>query len=208
MKVLAAAALLSIASPATSLAAVSWINEIDYDLPGADNAEFLEVFVTVGFTGALSDLSVVLYNGATSSRAPYNTRTLDTFTVGATIPDVGTFYYFDYPTDGIQNGSPDGVALGNAGNLIEFLSYEGSFVALGGIADGVTSTDIGVAENNSAPNQSVYRTGTGSEPSDFSWATSESLTKGALNVGQTIVPEPTTALLGALGVLGLLRRRR
>jgi predicted extracellular nuclease len=38
-----------------------------------------------------------------------------------------------------------------SGNLIEFLSYEGSFVAVGGPADGIASIDIGVAESNSTP---------------------------------------------------------
>ncbi|GAB3818643.1 SpnA family nuclease [Micromonospora zhanjiangensis] len=57
-----------------------------------------------------------------------------------------------YPTDGIQNGSPDGVALVNpAGAVTEFLSYEGTFAAVGGPADGMTSVDIGKAEASSTP---------------------------------------------------------
>ena len=38
-----------------------------------------------------------------------------------------------------------------AGNVVEFLSYEGTMTALGGPADGRTSTDIGVAEPSSTP---------------------------------------------------------
>lgn len=35
--------------------------------------------------------------------------------------------------------------------MIQFLSYEGSFTAVGGPADGLTITDIGVAETSSTP---------------------------------------------------------
>ncbi len=52
----------------------------------------------------------------------------------------------------IQNGSPDGVALVMPDDtVVQFLSYEGTFVAAGGAADELTSTDIGVAESNSTP---------------------------------------------------------
>ena len=58
----------------------------------------------------------------------------------------------EYATNGIQNGSPDGLALvDGAGHVVEFLSYEGSFVGLGGPADALTATDIGVAEATNAP---------------------------------------------------------
>ena len=56
----------------------------------------------------------------------------------------------DYPVNGIQNGSPDGIALVDAANaLVEFLSYEGTFTGVGGPADGMTSVDVGVSENGS-----------------------------------------------------------
>ena len=36
----------------------------------------------------------------------------------------------NYPTNGIQNGAPDGIALvDNTGAVVEFLSYEGAFAA-------------------------------------------------------------------------------
>ena len=43
-----------------------------------------------------------------------------------------------YPPDGIQNGSPDGMALVDApGQVLEFLSYEGAFTATNGPAAGL-----------------------------------------------------------------------
>ena len=56
----------------------------------------------------------------------------------------------DYPSNGLQNGSPDGIALVDAGNvLVEFLSYEGTFTGVGGPAAGMTSIDVGVSEDGS-----------------------------------------------------------
>ncbi|RUA05833.1 MAG: hypothetical protein DSY38_05225 [Fusobacteria bacterium] len=50
----------------------------------------------------------------------------------------------------LQNGSPDGIALVDAGGtVVQFLSYEGSFEATDGPANGMTSTDIGVSEPGS-----------------------------------------------------------
>jgi hypothetical protein len=52
-----------------------------------------------------------------------------------------------YAVNGIQNGSPDGMALVDAANnVIQFLSYEGTFTAADGPAAGMVSVDIGVAE--------------------------------------------------------------
>jgi hypothetical protein len=50
---------------------------------------------------------------------------------------------------GLQNGSPDGIALVDASNkVIQFLSYEGAFKATNGPAIGMTSTDIGIAQTS------------------------------------------------------------
>ena len=67
--------------------------------------------------------------------------------------------------NGIKNakfngtGNPAGLALvDNTGAVVEFLSYEGTFTALDGPAAGVTSTDIGVAEEPPpAPGNSLHR---------------------------------------------------
>jgi hypothetical protein len=57
-----------------------------------------------------------------------------------------------YPTDGIQNGPNDGVALVNAtGTVIELLSYEGVFTASNGPAAGMTSVNVGVSEISTTP---------------------------------------------------------
>jgi len=172
----------------------TWINEIHYDNAGTDVGEFVEVVLQNAGTFTLSNFTVTLYNG--SGGASYDTKTLNQFTVGATISGY-TFYYYTYPSNGIQNGSPDGLALSYMGVLItgQFLSYEGSFTATNGPANGATSTDIGVAETSSTPvGQSLQLGGSGSNYGAFTWQAPLAETPGALNANQTLTgavdPEP------------------
>ena len=78
----------------------------------------------------------------------------------------------DFGITGIQNGSPDGIALvDDLGSVVQFLSYESSFTAMSGVAEGMISSDIGVAETSStSPGYSLQLMGTGREYADFSWA--------------------------------------
>ncbi len=173
----------------------AWINEIHYDNVSTDVGEFVEVVLQNAGTFTLSDFTVTLYNG--NGGASYNSTTLDMFTVGAMVSGY-TFYYFTYPSNGIQNGSPDGVALSFQGTLVtgQFLSYEGTFSASNGPAMGVTSTDIGVSETSSTPvGQSLQLGGTGGAYAAFTWEAPQAETPGNLNANQTLTgavdPEPT-----------------
>jgi PKD repeat protein len=172
-----------------------WFNEIHYDNVGTDVNEFIEVVLENPGSYNLADFSIILYNG--SGGASYDTRTLNNFTVGNTVGTY-TFYYFVYPVNGIQNGSPDGMAIAYQGVLVtgQFLSYEGTFSATNGPANGVLSTDIGVSETSSTPiGQSLQLSGSGSAYSFFTWQPPATSTMGGLNNGQTltasVLPEPT-----------------
>jgi hypothetical protein len=123
-----------------------YINEIHYDNDSTDVGEFIEV----AHTGSIVGFSIVLYNG--NGGASYNTRTTPTSTSAAADSN-GIFYsVYEYPTDGIQNGSPDGIALVYPNNTVaQFLSYEGAFNAVGGPANGMRSTDIGVVQPGDTP---------------------------------------------------------
>ena len=148
------------ASCATAGAQTAFINEYDYDQPGTDNAEFVEVAVDLASCPggcAPADFQVVLYNG--SNGTSYDTDALPATAVGMDGPL--SLFLINYPSNGIQNGSPDGIALVYQGAVLQFLSYEGSFTAVGGPADGLTSTDVGVAEDNNAPNVSTARDAAG-----------------------------------------------
>ena len=98
----------------------------------------------------------------------------------------------NYPTNGLQNGSPDGLALVDSdSNVVQFLSYEGSFMADGGPAGGMVSTDIGVAESTSTPvGYSLQLTGTGTVYDDFTWSTAVPNTFSTFNTNQGFSAPP------------------
>ena len=190
-----------------------FVNELHYDNASTDTNEAIEIAGPAGTD--LTGWDIVLYNGA-------NGLAYDTNTLSGIIPDqqsgFGTLT-FNYPTNGIQNGAPDGIALvDNLNNVIQFLSYEGSFTALDGIANGILSTDIGVAEDFTTPSDfSLQLWGVGSIYENFSWKDYQNPaqnTFGGINSLQTFyqqsttVPEPTTLVLMVLGLIGLAFRKR
>jgi hypothetical protein len=60
--------------------------------------------------------------------------------------------------------------IDNNGIVVQFLSYEGSFVAVGNEANGMVSTDIGVSESGTTPvGYSLQLIGAGVNYEDFSW---------------------------------------
>ena len=88
---------------------------------------------------------------------------------------------------GIQNGSPDGIALVDAGGVvIQFLSYEGAFIANDGPAVGMMSIDIIVSQPSTNPLMlSLQLMGTGSTYNDFTWSNPSAETPNLINNGQT-----------------------
>jgi len=164
--------------------ATVFINEFHYDNTSTDSGEFIEIAGPAGTD--LTSWSLVLYNGSDGS-------VYDTQLLSEVIPDQGNGFgtvVISYPSNDIQNGSPDGVALvDNNGAVVQFLSYEGSFTAVGGPADGLTSTDIGVAESDSTPaGFSLQLTGAGNLAEDFTWVAPAAETPASVNTNQTFVP--------------------
>ena len=167
-------------------ATLVFINEIHYDNASTDVDEGVEIAGPAGTD--LSGMSLVAYNG--NGGAPYSTISLT-----GTIPNLqngfGTIW-FDFR--GLQNGSPDGIALvaADATSVIQFLSYEGSFVAVGGAADGMTSEDIVVTEaSSSTVGFSLQLGGEGYQYADFTWQDAALSTPNGVNNGQIFVsPTP------------------
>jgi hypothetical protein len=129
------------------------INEFHYDNIGTDVNEFVEIRISGGIGSQPSNLSqytVALYNGANG--AVYDSVTMNTLVRTC---DATSCYYVWQPLS-IQNGAPDGIALIGPSGLIEFFSYEGTFIAVDGGAAGVNSIDVGVSED------SITTTATGS----------------------------------------------
>ncbi|MBK8555621.1 MAG: lamin tail domain-containing protein [Lewinellaceae bacterium] len=165
--------------------AMVWINEMHYDNVGGDVGEFVEVAGTAGTD--LSGYSLFLYNGAGGG-------TYSSMALSGTIDNESNGFGavdFMYPANGLQNGAPDGVALVHGGTVVQFLSYEGVFMAVGGPANGMTSTDIGVAELGSDPiGLSIALTGNGNTYADFIWNPPAPQSPGVINPGQTFVAVP------------------
>ncbi|MBK8195329.1 MAG: T9SS type A sorting domain-containing protein [Lewinellaceae bacterium] len=166
-------------------ASMVWINEIHYDNVGGDVGEFIEVAGTAGVD--LSAYSIFLYNGAGGG-------TYGSMSLSGVIPNQSNGFgtlSFSYPVNGLQNGAPDGLALVTGGMVVQFLSYEGTFTAVGGPANGMLSTDIGVLEDgNNAIGTSLQLSGTGNKYSDFVWNAPATATSGAVNNNQFFIAVP------------------
>lgn len=159
-------------------AAELFINEFHYDNASTDTGEFIEVIGNAGTD--LSGAAIVLYNGSNGS--VYNTLPLS-----GILPDqCGGFgtAVINLPTNGLQNGAPDGLALVDpTGSVAEFLSYEGTMTATNGPASGLTSTNIGVAETSSTA------IGESLQVKDGTWQAPAPNTFGTCN---DVAPEPPT----------------
>jgi hypothetical protein len=136
------------------------INEIDYDMVGTDNAEYIEIYNPSGADVDLTGLQVVLINGA--NNATYDTIDLSTagtlpaggyLVIGGamvTVPASALKIDPGWTTDRIQNGSPDGLAIvdTNAGRVVDALSYEGS-ITMANVTG--LSAPVSLVEGNALP---------------------------------------------------------
>jgi len=109
------------------------INEVDYDQPGGDTAEFVEIINAGNSPADLDGLNLVLVNG--SNGTPYQTIALPAIMLGAgdyyvVCSNAATVANCDLDIiNSIQNGAPDAVALIRAGLVVDTVSYEGDVVA-------------------------------------------------------------------------------
>jgi len=161
-----------------------FINEIHYDNIGTASNEGVEI---AGPSGTdLNGWNIEFYNGN-------NSLVYATMSLSGIIPNLensrGAIWFLK---SGIQDG-PDGIALIDPlGNVIQFLSYKGIITAADGTANGLTSTDIGVTEDNTVPlGHSLQLTGTGVYYNDFSWASAATSTQDSRNNSQTFSIAPT-----------------
>ena len=196
------------------------INEIDYDQPGTDSAEFIELFNSGTSTVSLDSFTVALINGTDSSSyrsidlSGFNINASGFFVVCGDASLVANCNYSFTTTSGwFQNGAPDVIALYSNNNLVDSFSYEGILLPFTeGDASSISdsNTDItsisriidGVDSNNNAL--------------DFQLGC---ITPGSSNIAgsgdcssQSVsaVPVPAAAWLfgsGLIGIAGLARRK-
>lgn len=195
------------------------INEIDYDQPGTDVAEFIELFNTGASQVSLDGHYIDLVNGGTNS--VYRTIDLNGFSIAANSYFVicgdntlvsNCNYSFTTSTGWIQNGAPDAIGLYNQSTLIDSLSYEG---ALPPFNEGTTLT----TGDSTTIIMSIGRIPDGIDTNDNHLDfESNCITPGSSNISGTgdcsssinPVPVPPAVLLfgsGLIGLAGLTRRK-
>lgn len=199
--------LLAVALIATTLSygQTLYISEIHYDNCGSsifclgpDSDEGVELTGEPNFD--LNGWRIVLYDG--NSGKKYKTEKL----LGS-LPESGILWI---PIQGIDDGKeyidfpitipptytsyPGGIALVNynvnPAEVVEFLSYEGSFTAKNGPANGMTSTDISVSEDRGDP------LGNSLQKTDEGWVGPLAATPGKANSGQTLESDETVIIEG------------
>jgi DNA/RNA endonuclease G (NUC1)/chitodextrinase len=173
-------------APRRAIAALPAVrfSEIHYDNVGTDAGEAIEISGPAGTD--VTGWKIILYNG--TGGASYDTKTL-TGAIPATCGTRGVISTL-YAVNGIQNGSPDGMALVDASNnVVQFLSYEGTFTAADGPAAGMLSVDIGVAEaGTEALGMSLQLDGSGV------WHAPAPSTFGACNDADVVVVGPLASI--------------
>lgn len=198
-------AALAFAFAAAPAAADVFINEIHYDdaTSSGDTGERIEVVATAGET--LSSYRIYLYNGSSPSAAVTYDNDLvpagSLVSCGANVR-IATL---SYPSNGIQNGPNDGIALVNpSGQVVQFVSYEGAITAGNGPAAGRTSSNLPVSETGSDPaGRSLRLAGTGSAYAHFSWQAAATASFGGCNAGQTFsAPNPPPVVTSTTPVQG------
>jgi len=171
-----------------------WINEIHYDNAGGDVNEFIEIAGRAG-TDLGSGYELFLYNGSAGNMGGTYLNVPLTGVIPNLSNGYGTIAFF---IPGIENGPSDGIAFVKGGTVLQFLSYEGVMTAIGGPANGMVSTDIGVSEIGNEPvGQSLRLSGNGTVYNNFVWngpSAANPATPDAVNQGQTFPVQPPIGL--------------
>jgi hypothetical protein len=176
------------------------INEIDYDQPGVDVGEFVEIYNPGSAAQNLNSIILVFVNGATGT--PYQTVPLGP---AGFLPAAGYLVVasesvpvapganvirFASVQDNIQNGSPDGVALidTDGATLVDALSYEGSMTSVQlpwvgqvSLVEGA-ALSLTVADQNSETGSLVrFPNGQDTDDASADWKFTDTITPGATN---------------------------
>lgn len=117
------------------------VNEVDYDNPGSDFNEFIEIYNSGTTPVDLTGVLLSLVNGLTSTEY----ASIDLSSAGVLVPGgylvvasaavavdpAAKVILFPQASNNIQNGAPDGLALVDSinGILLDALSYEGGITA-------------------------------------------------------------------------------
>ncbi len=186
-----------VALPLAAAHAKMVINEIDYDQPGTDTAEFIELLNIGPGSVNLDDYTLELVNGNGGAAALYLTIDLP----NVVVPVGGSYVVcgntanvpgcdFDITPDEnlVQNGPPDGIGLRRLGVLEDAVSYEGNTGA-----PYLEGTGTTAADDNVSVGLGISRTPDGQDTDN----NNADFTLRAITPGQPTVP------LGGAGLLAL-----
>ncbi|GAQ84233.1 hypothetical protein KFL_001810135 [Klebsormidium nitens] len=194
-------ALLVLFSSAALSAAVSTslvINEIDYDQPGTDTTEFIELKNVGASNINLTNWNLQLVNGANNAiyltipLAPVTLAPGGYFVICSTAGTVPNCNQTNGPDNNlIQNGAPDAMGLTDpSGNIIDRVSYEGLIPGYSEGTSAVTDTDAGTTSISRCPDG----TDTDDNGVDFVLVSTTPGTANACSGSAT--PSPTTSGTG------------
>lgn len=199
------------------------INEIDYDQPGSDRAEFVELFNT-GPALDLAGYTLDLINGSTGGayrRFPLGTDRLPAggYVVLCGYAGAVRNCDLDVAPDGnlIQNGAPDAVALLLAGVVVDAVSYEGSVAAPyvegsgSGLADSSGTAYLGLSRwpnGGDSGNNGIDFSLRCITPGSANSAAASDCAAPAAHAANASVPEPGTLILLVTGIGMILFRMR
>lgn len=187
-----------------ALSAQVYINEVDYDQPGTDMTEFVEL---VGPDGTdLSGYTLELVNG--NNGGVYNTVDL----AGQTIPNdnesgfgflvIGSsgvanvdFVPSGWTSNAIQNGAPDGILLKLNGTVVDGISYEGVLSNNPDFTTGMAITAEDFSDNSLGRVANGFDSG---NQDQFFAVTAEAISPGAINAahGQVLGGDPPPLISG------------
>jgi hypothetical protein len=173
------------------------INEIDYDQPGTDNGEFIELYNPGDNPLLLMNFAVVFVNG--SNNTEYGRIDLGGGVLAAggylvitgsdmTAPPGALVIRFSQASDNIQNGSPDAVIILNTSTheVVDTLTYEGCMHSVT-IAEGTVDAAEGLGSslmdsNSTAASLCRYPNGTDTNHNETDFILSANPTPGYANV--------------------------
>ncbi|MCF8363023.1 MAG: carbohydrate-binding protein [Prolixibacteraceae bacterium] len=191
----------------------AWINEIHYDKVSAGDNEFVEIVIENIEDLNLDDFSLYFYDGADGKQYLSG----EEFIKGDK-DSIYTFYTYNANAgeDWILNENA-GIALVHEGNVIQFISYDGTFEALDGPAEGMISTDMGVSQKQSPQDGwSLQLVGQGYQYNEFYWIDPPA-SPGSINQQQVFGPPPSVVpfklsyllfVFGAISLMIVYRRIR
>jgi hypothetical protein len=185
------------------------INEVDYDQPNADTAEFIEIYNGTASEVSLSGYALLLVNGANYPTTPASVYYTIDLTPAGLLPAGGFLVVHGggvTPAGGalsllvpsstfsIQNGPTDGMALVDASSVVDAICYECSAtpmttVNLGapyGVVSLVSGTAIAESDPSVAPPPAAslvrLQDGVDSGNDDADWGLTTTVTPGSANV--------------------------